>query len=144
MNGEELPLISKMIEGSPERSMREPTFALFSGIINLIYSWWQYQSIIVLLSYIGSEFDFIYGLIIEVYWAMFVIGIFCGFMILLGGLIMFIFKPKVGGIITLIFSVLTLVIGLGFYFGPILGIVGGALALQERKSPEPGDSTEIL
>jgi len=144
MKGEELPLISEMIEGGPERSMREPTFALFSGVINLVYSWWQYQTIVALLGYIGSEFNFIYGLIIEIFFAMFVIGVFCGFMILLGGLIMFAFKPKVGGIFTLIFSIFTLMLGLGFYLGSILGIVGGALAIQEKKPPEPGDSTEVI
>ncbi len=144
MNGEELPLISEMIEGSPERSMREPTFALFSGIINLLYSWWQYQTILTLFSYLGSYLGIFYDLIIEIYWAMLVVGIFCGFMILLGGLMMFVFKPKAGGVFTLIFSVLTLMLGIGFFVGPLLGIVGGALAVQQKKLPEPGDSTEII
>ncbi|MFX1561776.1 MAG: hypothetical protein ACFFDP_00520 [Promethearchaeota archaeon] len=144
MKGEELPLISEMIEGKPERSMREPTFALFSGIINLVYAWWQYQTILTMFSYLGSDLGFMYGLIVEVFWAMTVVGLFCGFMILLGGLIMFAFKPKVGGILTLIFSILTLMLGLGFYLGPILGIMAGVMALQEKKPPEPGDSTEVI
>lgn len=144
MKGEELPLISEMIKGRPERSMREPVLALFSGLINLAYSWWQYQSIIVTLGYLGTDYGFIGGIILEMMWAMFIIGVFSSLMIMFGGFIMFVFKRKVGGIIALIFSALTIFLGLGFLVGPLLGILGGALALQEKKPPEPGDSSEII
>ena len=146
MKGEELPPISSMIEGSPERSMREPAFSLFSGLIIMASSWWLYQTMVNLMGFIGPSIGPYIGVgfFIDLMLSMYIIGMFCGGMNLLGGLIMFMASPKAGGIITIIFSIMSYIGGGGFMIGMILGIVAGALALQSKKPPEPGASTEIL
>lgn len=145
MEKEESLLISEMIQGEPERSMREPILALFSGLIIIGVAWWYYQlmlSVVDLLGWMG--FGELTGLILEVYFAMFILGIFSGGMIILGGFIMFTFSPKAGGIITIIFSIISLSSGGGLILGLILGLLAGALALQSKKPPRPGAPNEVL
>ncbi len=57
-----------------------------------------------------------------------VLGIVFGILVLAGAFMML--KPetaKIGGVITLIFSVFTIIIGGGFILGMILGIIGRIL-----------------
>ncbi len=59
-----------------------------------------------------------------------VLGIVFGILVLAGAFMML--KPKtakIGGVITLIFSVFSIIIGGGFILGMVLGIIGGILGL---------------
>ena len=64
--------------------------------------------------------------------AMAVVGLVFGIIVLVGAILMR--KPgkaKIGAILVLIFSILSIVIGGGFVIGMILGIIGGALGLKK-------------
>ena len=57
-------------------------------------------------------------------------GVVFGILVLAGAFMML--KPetaKIGGVITLIFSVFSIIIGGGFVLGMILGIIGGIVGL---------------
>jgi hypothetical protein len=41
-------------------------------------------------------------------------------------------KEVVGGIIVLIFSLLSIIVGGGFYLGLVLGIIGGILGILKK------------
>jgi Na+-driven multidrug efflux pump len=61
-----------------------------------------------------------------------VVGLVFGIIVLVGAILMR--KPekaKIGAILVLIFSILSIVIGGGFVIGMILGIIGGALGLKK-------------
>jgi hypothetical protein len=60
-------------------------------------------------------------------------GIIFGIIVLVGAIM--IYRPgreMVGGILVIIFSILSIIIGGGFIIGLILGIIGGALGLAKK------------
>ncbi|MDI6798755.1 MAG: hypothetical protein QMD12_02045 [Candidatus Aenigmarchaeota archaeon] len=60
-------------------------------------------------------------------------GLVCGILIIVGGVMINKGSAKTGGIVALIFSILGLVTLQGFVVGPILGLVGGILALTTKE-----------
>ena len=60
-------------------------------------------------------------------------GVIFGIIVLIGAIL--IYKPGrelTGGILVIIFSILSIIIGGGFIIGLILGIIGGALGLAKK------------
>lgn len=60
-------------------------------------------------------------------------GAIFGILVLIGAIL--IYKPGrevTGGILVLIFSILSIIIGGGFILGTILGIIGGALGIAKK------------
>ncbi len=66
------------------------------------------------------------------------IGIIFGFLIILGGIMMYVNPNQhvMWGVIVLILSILSLGIGGGFFIGFILGLIGGILALVWKPTPQ--------
>mgnify|MGYP000241631132 CR=1 FL=1 len=61
------------------------------------------------------------------------LGLVCGVLVIIGAVL--IYRPGkevVGGILVLVFSILSIFIGGGFFIGLILGIVGGALGIAKK------------
>lgn len=58
-----------------------------------------------------------------------IIGIICGVIIILASYLTYKGNIMLGGILTLIFSILSIAIGGGFFIGMIFGIIGGILTL---------------
>lgn len=63
-----------------------------------------------------------------------VLGLIFGFLVLLGAILLKInpAKKKAWGIMTIVFSITSVITGGGFIIGFILGIIGGALALSRK------------
>jgi len=137
--------ISALIEGRPEPPMREPAMAMLAGLMDVGSAIWLFQLVIGVISFgpMGwTGWSFYLDMVLTLYY----FSLFCGIMVLVSAPVMFFFRPRPGGIISIVFSALALITGFGngFLFGSILGIAAGVLALQERKFPEPGSSTEII
>ena len=62
------------------------------------------------------------------------VGLICGVLILLGAMMLHVktVNKKAGGIIIIVFSIPSVVMGGGFIVGFILGIIGGASALSRK------------
>jgi len=60
-------------------------------------------------------------------------GVICGIILMAGGFLINKGDMKKGGIIVLIFSIISLITVSGFLIGAILGIVGGALAIARKE-----------
>jgi len=62
-----------------------------------------------------------------------VVGLICGVLVVIGAVLIYVpGKEVLGGILVLIFSILSIVIGGGFLIGMILGIIGGALGIAKK------------
>lgn len=60
-------------------------------------------------------------------------GLIFAIIVIVGAILIYMLgKEVVGGILVLIFSILSIVIGGGFFLGLILGIIGGALGIAKR------------
>ena len=68
------------------------------------------------------------------FWAMMgVISLIFGIIVLIGAFLIYMpGKEVIGGILVLIFSILSIFVGGGFLIGLILGIIGGALGLAKK------------
>jgi len=61
------------------------------------------------------------------------VGLIFAIIVIVGAILIYMpGKEKVGGILVLIFSILSIIIGGGFIIGLILGIVGGALGIAKK------------
>ncbi len=58
-----------------------------------------------------------------------VLGAVCGLMVLIGAYCLYKGRNVLGGVLVILFSVLSLPISGGFIIGFLLGVIGGALAL---------------
>jgi len=62
-----------------------------------------------------------------------VISLIFGIIVLIGAFLIYMpGKEVIGGILVLIFSILSIFVGGGFLIGLILGIIGGALGLAKK------------
>jgi len=62
-----------------------------------------------------------------------VVGVIFAVLVLIGAILIYIpGKEVVGGILVIIFSLLSVITGGGFLIGLILGIIGGALGLAKK------------
>lgn len=67
-----------------------------------------------------------------------IFGLIIAILMLIGSILIMTGKPKAGGILVLIFSIISLFIGGGFFIGFILGLIGGILALVCKLSVTEG------
>jgi len=109
------------------------------------------------LSLIGAIFILINSIIIAIagaFIALFlpgigaaiaIIGLIIGIIALVGAIMINSTEPgkvKTGGIIVLIFSIISLIIGGGFFIGFLLGLIGGILALTWKPPAKPVEVKE--
>lgn len=59
-------------------------------------------------------------------------GTICGIVILVGSYLIYKGKNVLGGLLVILFSIFSLLVGGGFIIGFLLGAIGGALALAGR------------
>lgn len=59
-------------------------------------------------------------------------GTLCGIMVFVGSYLIYKGRNVLGGILVIVFSILSLPIGGGFIMGFLLGVIGGALAIAGR------------
>jgi len=105
--------------------------SLIGAILILIVDVYMYYTIEVLEEAAGFElFGFAETLIVS----LFAWGLLCAILVFVGAALMWIGKTTVGGILALLFSILSLfsLAGGGFIIGMILGIVGGALGIAKK------------
>ena len=60
------------------------------------------------------------------------VGIVFGILILIGSGLTYYRRERAGGVLTLIFSILSVAVGGGFIIGEILGIAGGSLSVARK------------
>lgn len=61
------------------------------------------------------------------------VGVLFAILVIIGAILIYMpGKETIGGILVIIFSILSIVIGGGFLIGLILGIIGGALGLAKK------------
>lgn len=61
------------------------------------------------------------------------VGVIFAIIVMVGAIMIYMpGKETVGGILVIIFSILSIIIGGGFFIGLLLGIIGGALGLAKK------------
>ncbi len=106
-----------------QRAIAGFTISLIAGILIL-------SNGLLLSTAIGS----ILGLVLPTLSGRIIIaaGIVFGGLVIIGSILLDRGKRTIGGLMVVIFSTLSIIIGGGFLIGLILGIVGGALGLAGR------------
>ena len=103
--------------------------SLIAGIIILINA--------VLLAGVAGFFESLSAVfpifLMEIFTGLVSIGLVFGGLVIVGAILIYLpRKETVGGIIVIIFSILSIIIGGGFIIGLILGIIGGLLGLAKK------------
>lgn len=114
----------------PKRATAGFAISLIAGIIILINA----LGFLALASFFSEFFNAIglsfIGTALTAYGA---VGLLFAILVLVGAIVIFLpGREVIGGILVLIFSILSIIIGGGFIIGLILGIIGGALGLAKK------------
>jgi len=73
------------------------------------------------------------GFVTDIFSGLAAVGTIFAILVIIGAILIYMpGKEVIGGILVLIFSILSIVIGGGFLIGLILGIIGGALGLAKK------------
>jgi hypothetical protein len=122
---------------SPKRATIGFALSLVAGIFILLNG----LAFIALQSLLNSIIDFIpmpvqipgIGIAEAVFATIGAIGVVFAIIVLVGAFLIYMpGKEMIGGIIVLIFSILSIVAMGGFFIGMILGIIGGALGIAKK------------
>lgn len=125
-----------------EKPIAAFVLSLIGGVIILINGI-LYAAAAAIIGGLIASFVPIFGAIAFV---LVVLGLIFGIIIIAGAALMYTTSPsrvKVGSILVLIFSILSIVIGGGFIIGLILGVVGGALGLAWKSPTLPAPSPAL-
>lgn len=114
----------------PKRATAGFAISLIAGIIILINA----LIILALTSFMSGLFDAIgLSFLSTAFTAYAAVGLLFAILVLVGAVLIFMpGREVIGGILVLIFSILSIIIGGGFIIGLILGIIGGALGLAKK------------
>ena len=77
----------------------------------------------------GLDFGGFFGAVALVYG---VIGLILGLLVIVGAVLIYKRKEVVGGILVIVFSVLSIIAGGGLIVGLVLGIIGGILGILKK------------
>ena len=122
---------------SPKRAMAGFVISFIAGILIILGG----IVFFALQSFINSIIDFIpmpvtipgIGFAQAVFATIGAIGLVFGILVIVGAFLIYMpGKEIIGGIIVLIFSILSIVAFGGFFIGMILGIIGGILGLLKK------------
>lgn len=122
---------------APKRAMAGFAISFVAGILILLNG----LLFFALQSIINSLIDFIpmpvtipgMGLVESFFATIGAIGLVFGIIVILGAFLIYMpGKEVMGGIIVLIFSLLSIIAMGGFFIGLILGIIGGALGIAKK------------
>lgn len=73
------------------------------------------------------------GVVSTFFYAWAATGLIFAFLVIIGAILIYMpGREVIGGILVLIFSILSIIIGGGFFIGLILGIVGGILGIVKK------------
>lgn len=119
-----------MVGEEKKRAIAGFILSLIAGIIILIVAIFVYAG----LGSLGLEvvFDIIFGA--GSFDVLFALGFLWGILVIVGAALLLIGKTTVGGILVILFSILSLfslAVG-GLIIGLILGIIGGALGIAKK------------
>lgn len=106
--------------------------SLIGGIIILITDIYFYWVIAIAEETAGFE---LIGFAESLIDALFALGLLWAILIIVGAGLMMAGKTTAGGVLAIVFSILSLILSLsagGFVIGMILGIVGGALGIAKK------------
>jgi len=117
---------------APKKATAGFVISLIAGIFILINA----LMVFALSAFIGGLTSFVPGVggllgaAMTLYGA---IGLLFAIIVIIGAILIYMpGKEIIGGILVLIFSILSIVIGGGFVLGLILGIIGGALGIAKK------------
>ncbi len=136
--------ISEIIKGDPEPPLFEPVLALLGCLLVISANFLSQPIMTSMFELMPEGFGLFY---LDMMVSLFFIGNISALMLLISGGVMYFYRPKVGGILAIISSIVSFFqsgIMLWGTYGSIIGIVAGALALRSRKPPEPGSRSEVL
>lgn len=118
-------------ETKPKRAKAGFVLSLIGGILILIYA--------LMVISAGSELTAMleqmgFGDVTGLLNMLLALGVLSGFLVIIGALLIYMpGKEVIGGVVVLIFSLLSVLGGGGFYFiGTILGIIGGILGIMKK------------
>jgi len=117
------------MEGSTKRATAGFIISLIAGIFVLIngIAWFMLSDLFETLG-LGGMFGF--GLVLE---TLGIITIVFAIILFIGAILIYMpGKELIGGILVLVFSIISFFTGGGFIIGAILGIIGGALGLAKK------------
>ncbi len=104
--------------------------SLIGGIFILLAGLWLFGMVSALSGFAGVTFSGLLGAIGVMYG---VLGIVFGLIVILGAVLIYMpGKEIIGGVVVLIFSLVSIVAGGGFFIGLILGIIGGILGMLKK------------
>jgi len=118
---------------APEEAVRRATvgsaISLIAGIIILINA----VMFVSLADFIELVGGIIPGFVADIFTGLAVVGLIFALLVIMGAFLIYMpGKETIGGILVIIFSILSIIIGGGFLIGLILGIIGGALGLAKK------------
>ena len=103
--------------------------SLIAGILILINA----LVFFALADFIESLGDVLPFIVEGIFTTLGAIGAILAILVIIGAFLIYMpEKETIGGILVIIFSILSIVIGGGFFIGLILGIIGGILGLTKR------------
>lgn len=103
--------------------------SLIAGIIILINAV-MFVALADFLDLVGTVIPAFVG---DIFTGLAVVGIVFAALVIIGAILIYIpGKETIGGILVIVFSILSIIVGGGFILGLILGIIGGALGLAKK------------
>lgn len=103
--------------------------SLIAGILILTNA----LAFVVLAGFIESLGGYILGFVTGIFAGLAAVGLIFAFLVIIGAILIYTpGKETIGGILVIIFSILSILVGGGFFIGLILGIIGGALGLAKK------------
>lgn len=121
-----------MISGGVKRATAGFVISLIGGVLILINAV-AFFALADFVSSFGSMVPIIPFFVEGVLETLAALGVILAIIILVGAILIFMpGKETIGGILVIICSLVSLIIGGGFIIGLILGLVGGALGIARR------------
>lgn len=103
--------------------------SLIAGVLILLNG----LMFLALAEFIEDLGAFFPDFISDIFTGMAAVGVIFALLVIIGAILIYMpGKEVIGGILVIIFSILSIVIGGGFLIGLILGIIGGALGLAKK------------
>ncbi len=103
--------------------------SLIAGILILAAGLWLFSMVSAFSGFAGASFTGLLGAIGAMYG---VLGLVFGLIVIIGAVMIYMRKEVIGGVLVLIFSLISILAGGGFIIGLILGIVGGILGMLKK------------
>jgi ABC-type uncharacterized transport system permease subunit len=146
--------VSELIQGDPDKPVREPVLALFAIVFNL-FSIYQINEMLrqMMLWYNPSDpFMWSYYSILSLTFATLNgFTIFYSIMLLIGAAVMRFIHRRAGAVIVLVFSIFVLFVSFvaiafafSLFIGTIIGMAAGIIGIRSRREERELETVEII